>query len=171
MNLSNYFIFIKDKFLSPKECDFLINEYKNKTTNNSNYTGYKVYFLKNNEFQFIKKVNDMTLEYVSKHPQLQMQGADFQLTEMRFKYFKPGNFFKNFHAEHCFKYPYRILNFMIYLSDHKEGTEFYSGETIKSKKGRAVIFPAFWTHLHKGQKCNKDRFIVGGYYQLIGDSA
>jgi hypothetical protein len=149
----------------------LINKYKNKTTPNKDYSGYDFYFFKNNEFQFVKKVNDITLEYVNKYPQLKIQCGNFQLTEMRFKHFKSGNFFKIFHAEHCFEYPYRILNFMIYLSNHEEGTEFYSGETIKSKKGRAVIFPAFWTHLHKGQKCIKDRFMVGGYYNFIGDGA
>ena len=171
MNLSNYFIFIKDKFLSNKECDFLIKEYKNKTITHKSHTGYKGYFFKKNEFQFIQRANDITLEYIKKYPHLKIQCANFQLTDMRFKYFKSGNFFKNFHAEHCFKYPYRILNFMIYLSNHEEGTELYSGETIKSKKGRVVILPAFWTHLHKGQKCNKDRFIVGGYYNLFGDAA
>ena len=64
----------------------------------------------------------------------------------------------------------KILGLMIYLSTHKEGTEFYSGEVIKSEKGKAIIFPAFWTHLHKGQKCSKDRFIVGGYFNLINES-
>ena len=42
---------------------------------------------------------------------------------------------------------------MFYLNDVKEGgeTEFYHQKIkIKPKKGTAVIWPSFYTHLHKG---------------------
>ena len=170
MRKSDSFIFTKNNFLSIKECDFLIEKYKNKTTPQTDASGYDVYYFKHNELPFKQKVNDITVEYITKYPQLQIQASSFRLEDMRFKYFRPGNFFKVFHCEQSFELPYRILSFMVYLSDHNEGTEFYSGEVIKSEKGKAVIFPAFWTHLHRGQKCNEDRFIMGGYFNLIKSS-
>ena len=144
-----------------------LKKYKDKTKSQKNDTGYKVYFFKPTELPFSQKVNDITVEYIAKYPQLQIQDSSFRLEDMRFKYFRPGNFFKVFHCEQSFELPYRILSFMVYLSDHDEGTEFYSGKVIKSEKGKAIIFPAFWTHLHRGQKCNEDRFIMGGYFNLI----
>ena len=54
---------------------------------------------------------------------------------------------------------------MIYLSTHDCGTEFWNGDIIKSEKGRLVMFPAAYTHIHRGQKCpdNNNRYLVGGY--------
>ena len=65
----------------------------------------------------------------------------------------------------------RILSILVYLSNHNCGTEFYNGKVIKSVKGRALIFPAFWTHTHKGQPCpdNKYRYILSAYVNLIDD--
>ena len=50
----------------------------------------------------------------------------------------------------------RMLVWMIYLNDAKSGTEFPNQrKTTRAKTGRIVIWPAAWTHMHKGVIPNK----------------
>lgn len=47
----------------------------------------------------------------------------------------------------------RLFSCLIYLNDVEEGGEtefFYQKLAIKPAKGRLVLFPAAWTHLHRG---------------------
>lgn len=49
----------------------------------------------------------------------------------------------------------RMLAIIWYLNDVEEGgaTEFrYQGVEVKPKRGKAVVFPPYWTHLHRGQR-------------------
>ena len=55
MRKSESFIFTKNNFLSIKECDFLIEKYKNKTTPQTDASGYDVYYFKHNELPFKQK--------------------------------------------------------------------------------------------------------------------
>ena len=108
-------------------------------------------------------------KYINKYPEIHLICDRWALGEIRFKKFKPGNYFKGWHCEHSKDTPYRILAMMIYLSDHNCGTEFYDKSIVKSEKGKAVLFPAHFTHMHRGQKCpdNKSRYILGGYFNLL----
>ena len=67
----------------------------------------------------------------------------------------------------------RQLVCMYYLNDVKEGgeTEFYNQKLkIKPKKGSLVVFPAYWTHLHKGHvPISDDKYIVN-FWLLRGMS-
>ena len=91
------------------------------------------------------------------------------LTNMRFKHFKPGKLFEKFHSEHSYEHATRLLNIQIYLSDHNCGTKFYNNKIIKSEEGKIVVFPSYFTHTHKGQKCpdKKNRYIITGYINFL----
>lgn len=162
--LNKNFVLIKDNFLSFEKCDYVIKKYKDKTTKKDSYSGYNSYFIK--EYNFLTKLPEMINEYIEFYPESFLTPYRWTLDEIRFKHFKPGNYYKDFHCEHGYDNNKRVLNFMIYLSDHNCGTEFYTGEIIKSVKGRAVMFPAYFTHLHRGQPCpdKLDRYILGGYF-------
>jgi predicted 2-oxoglutarate/Fe(II)-dependent dioxygenase YbiX len=63
----------------------------------------------------------------------------------------------------------RILSTILYLADIDEGgeTEFaYQGKAVKPTAGMLVLFPPFWTHLHRGatpsegRKYNLTSFVV-----------
>ena len=58
----------------------------------------------------------------------------------------------------------RILAWMYYLNDAQSGTEFMHYPTIRGKMGRLVMWPAFWTHLHRGELPNKGlKYIMTGW--------
>ena len=62
----------------------------------------------------------------------------------------------------------RVLAWMFYLNTvtDKGGTYFSSyDKTIKAKKGRLVIWPAYWTHSHKGiPSPTQTKYIATGWY-------
>lgn len=61
---------------------------------------------------------------------------------------------------------FRVLTFLWYLNDVKEGgeTEFIGSFSIKPKKGYLLLFPACWTFPHKGKMpISSDKYIITGW--------
>ena len=62
----------------------------------------------------------------------------------------------------------RVLAWMFYLNDAKCGTEFINYPTVKAKMGRCVIWPAAWTHTHRGVIPNKGlKYMVTGWASYV----
>jgi len=66
----------------------------------------------------------------------------------------------------------RQMAFMWYLNDVYDGgeTEFkFQKIKVEPKEGRAVIFPAFWTHTHKGNKpkAGQTKYIITGWIERL----
>lgn len=66
----------------------------------------------------------------------------------------------------------RQMAFMWYLNDVENGgeTEFkFQKAKVKAKAGRGVIFPAFWTHTHRGNKpdLGQSKYIITGWIERI----
>lgn len=63
----------------------------------------------------------------------------------------------------------RFLNILFYLNDVEEGgeTEFYFNDmtiSVPPKKGRIVVFPPLWTHIHAGMTpISGDKYIANGH--------
>ena len=60
---------------------------------------------------------------------------------------------------------------MVYLNDVEEGgeTEFlYQQLKIKPSKGRVVIWPGSFTHLHRGNPPMSTKYIATGWFAFIG---
>tara|TARA_B100001996_G_scaffold38207_1_gene28053 strand:- start:230 stop:823 length:594 start_codon:yes stop_codon:yes gene_type:complete len=82
------------------------------------------------------------------------------------KYETEDDGYKEWHAEAGGSGPVsnRILAWMFYLNNAKSGTEFMNYPTIRAKMGRCVIWPAGWTHVHRGVTPNKGlKYIVTGW--------
>jgi len=85
------------------------------------------------------------------------------------QYYKPNQGFKVWHFENP-KDIKRLLVFMTYLNDVEDGgTEFlYQGLKTPAKKGLTIIWPAGWTHTHKGEISTKnEKYIVTGWYSIL----
>ena len=62
----------------------------------------------------------------------------------------------------------RILAWMLYLNDVPEGgeTEFlYQGKRVQPRAGRVVVWPASFTHLHRGNPPQTKKYIITGWWQ------
>ena len=103
--------------------------------------------------------------------------ADFVKTydiieNMIIQHYKPGEGFYKWHMEQngYAHTVYRHLVFMTYLNDVENGgTEFYYFPDLKiqARKGLTLIWPAGWTHTHKGVISNVDeKYIITGWYSF-----
>jgi len=81
----------------------------------------------------------------------------------------PGGGYKVWHFEEMGDEQKRHLVYMTFLNDVDDGgTEFkYQNLTIPAKKGLTLIWPAPWTHTHRGQVSNtKTKYIITGWYNF-----
>ena len=80
----------------------------------------------------------------------------------------PSGGYHSWHAENmAWVSQDRVLAWMIYLNDVDEGgeTEFlYQGRKVKPKAGRVVIWPAAFTHLHRGNPPSNVKYILTGWW-------
>ena len=163
------FILVKDNLFSKDDCEKLIAEYSYKTKKaERGELDYLFCTIDLDNFYHLEKIIKVLGEYKNKFDEIDKTASLWKLDSLRFKHFKPGHSFNHWHSEHCLTYPNRVLSLQIYLSEHNCGTEFYSGRIVKSKIGRIALFPAYFTHTHRGQVCpdNKDRFIITGYFNF-----
>ena len=105
------------------------------------------------------------------------KSADFVKTydiieNMIIQHYKPGEGFYKWHMEQngYANTVYRHLVFMTYLNDVENGgTEFYHFPDLKiqARKGLTLIWPAGWTHTHKGVISDVDeKYIITGWYSF-----
>jgi hypothetical protein len=111
--------------------------------------------------------------YMLEHPALD-EIQKFILEGYNIQRYLPGEGFYNWHCENS---GYtgggdRVLAWMIYLNDVETGgTQFKSQKhTEKAEAGKFLIWPAFWTHFHKGQISEtQTKYIITGWYKHIND--
>lgn len=64
----------------------------------------------------------------------------------------------------------RVLTWILYLNDVEEGgeTEFlYLSKRVKPKKGTLLIFPAYFTHVHRGNPpLSGEKYIMTGWVEV-----
>ena len=82
--------------------------------------------------------------------------------------YKPGQHFKKIHCERTsLNTLHRLFAFMTYLNDVDEGGSTYFthyGLDIKPKKGLTLLWPAEWTHAHKGNVLKSGlKYIITGW--------
>jgi len=72
--------------------------------------------------------------------------------------------YKEWHTEHGpGDLSTRILVWTFYLNNAKSGTDFLHYPTVKAKKGRCIIWPASWTHIHKSSPNKGTKYIISGW--------
>jgi len=82
--------------------------------------------------------------------------------------YNPGQGYFKEHCEHMDGYSKRVLAWTLYLNDVDDGgeTEYVSYDIkVKAKAGRLVIFPAYWTHSHRGIVSETEtKYIATGWF-------
>lgn len=87
------------------------------------------------------------------------------------QYYKPGEGFKIWHYENSdLNTCKRKLVYMLYLNNVKNGGTEWKYQKFKTEaiKGNLIIWPASFTHTHRGIISNtKEKYIVTGWFENI----
>ena len=118
---------------------------------------------------FLKYINGYPLEhYNAKYPGF---GRPLSI-HCKIQKTEPGEGYHVWHCEHAPTNSTRVLAWMLYLNDVEEGgeTEFLHQKLrYPPKKGDFLVWPAFFTHMHRGNPPLSDtKYVVTGWYEWIG---
>jgi hypothetical protein len=89
------------------------------------------------------------------------------------QHYLPGKHYSAWHCENNGEplFRYRHLAFMTYLNDVTDGgeTEFlYQTTKVRPEKGLTLIWPAHWTHTHRGLPSpTQDKYVTTGWYEFF----
>lgn len=99
---------------------------------------------------------------------------DFHKHSIRFTKIQKTNPEEGYHTWHCEdscpEYARRILTFILYLNDIDDGgeTEFlYYSKRIKPEMGKFIMWPAGFTHTHRGNPpLTQTKYILTGWLEI-----
>jgi len=124
--------------------------------------------------EYIVENQQICNQYKKKFPMCDSYSPWGIVDDTNLQYYPPGGGYKNWHTERCSaKEPQasRHMVFMTYLNDVRdEGeTEFYHQKIkIRPQKGLTLIWPADWTHTHRGiVSKSQEKYILTGWYNFI----
>ncbi len=93
-------------------------------------------------------------DYLIQWPFLEEMGKNLEIGAFNFGRYGKGQHFQQMHSERTsLNTLHRVFAWMTYLNDVDEGGETYFTHydlSIKPKKGLTIIWPAEWTHAHRG---------------------
>jgi prolyl 4-hydroxylase len=110
-------------------------------------------------------------DYLLQWPFLGEIAEKLEIGSFNIQRYQVGEHFQKIHTERSsIATLHRILAWMTYLNDVEEGGTTYFehyGLEIKPRKGLTLIWPAEWTHAHKGNILNSgSKYIVTGWLNL-----
>ena len=106
--------------------------------------------------------------YIEEWPFLEDLAQKLEIGSFNLQRYKPGQHFKTIHTERAsIDSSHRVFAFMTYLNDVEEGGSTYFSHydlEIQPKKGLTLIWPAEWTHAHRGNILRKgSKYIITGW--------
>jgi prolyl 4-hydroxylase len=178
--------FIRQSLIDPIMCDKIINYFEeNKNLQERGVLGDDQFIdldIKDSydltlspddsiAIEYSKHLNFCTREYIFNYWEaLDVASEPYSISGMNIQKYPPGGGFKRSHYESAtYNMSHRILVYMTYLNDCDGGTYFpYQNIEIKPKKGLTIIWPATFTHLHKGvTDYNKTKYIITGWFSFV----
>ena len=122
-------------------------------------------------FKYFSELHKLMNDY-AKIYSYSIRGEKWGIQEwVSIQHYAPGEGFYAWHFERASNKPpetYRHLVFMTYLNDVEDGGEtefFYQNIKVKPKKGKTLIWPADWTHTHRGiTSPTQEKYIITGWF-------
>ena len=107
-------------------------------------------------------------DYVAEWTFLQEISQRLEISSFNLQRYKTGQHFKKIHTERfSIDSLHRIFAFMTYLNDVQEGGSTYFSHydlEIQPRKGLTLIWPAEWTHAHRGNILKEgSKYIITGW--------
>jgi|TARA_R110000744_G_scaffold93604_1_gene180814 prolyl 4-hydroxylase len=172
-------MFISENYIDKKICKNLIETYEKTNKKESiNYKKIKMtqsIFNINDPslFNYLKKLNNFTKNYIKKYKHCDYGQETWDIyPNIKIQKYEPNENYGEWHSESTGYQGNnnRILVFSTFLNDIKKGGEtefFYQKQKIKAEEGKTIIFPAYWTHTHKGNITNEIKYIITGWYTYV----
>ncbi len=117
---------------------------------------------------YFEKLFECHKDYISQWRFLSNISNKYEIGSFNLQRYKPGQHFKKIHTERAsIDTLQRIFVFMTYLNDVKEGGSTYFSHydlEIQPQKGLTLIWPAEWTHAHRGNILKSGlKYIITGW--------
>ena len=119
--------------------------------------------------RYIDELADVTTAYCENYPVLKNVKWDL-VSDFNIQWSPKGGGFHALHCERSDAHPQccnRMVAWMTYLNDIEEGGETYFKQQeckVRPKKGLTLLWPADWTHFHKGIPApNEEKMIITGW--------
>ena len=130
---------------------------------------YRAKFKRYNQLIYPALINKLQL-YTGKYTFMNELSSWRVSNGYNIQYYDEGQGYKVLHCEHENQgyAMYRILAWMFYLNDAQSGTYFSQQDiTLTPKAGDLWVWPAFWTHAHRGVTPNVgDKYIATGWCEF-----
>ncbi len=130
----------------------------------------KEIFIPGNEafLAYFEKLFDCYKNYIDEWPFLKNIAEGLEIGSFNLQRYNPGQHFKKIHTERSsIGNLHRVFAFMTYLNDVQEGGSTYFSHydlEIQPRKGLTLIWPAEWTHAHRGNILNAGKkYIITGW--------
>ena len=106
--------------------------------------------------------------YIEEWPFLKDLAQKLEIGSFNLQRYKPGQHFNRIHTERAsIDTSHRVFAFMTYLNDVEEGGSTYFSHydlEIQPRKGLTLIWPAEWTHAHRGNILREgSKYIITGW--------
>jgi len=179
------FIRVYDNVFTPEHCEELIEIFKNtinelshqgkvRVENDSGRADVGIFLqdiIAGNKHceNFYQALEEPLRKYCDTFPII--LETNFSSYAVKVQQTKPGQGYHTWHFEKGgFEVNSRLLVWTVYLNDIEEGgeTEFlYQSKRYKPKQGSVMLFPASFTHTHRGNPpLEQTKYIATGWYNL-----
>ena len=165
-DLINYFNDEGDRFVQPVGVDRHIND-SDDLYLHERLRDVPPHFIDHFFIVLLQEIYPIYTDKFSALSNLQMQGQGLKMKRIR-----PGAGFHNWHFESTGdRYPRKVV-VQLYLNDIDEAgeTEFlYQNKRISPKEGRMLLWPADWTHIHRGNPPigKEDKYILSTWLEEV----
>jgi hypothetical protein len=117
---------------------------------------------------YIDALHQCYRDYLLQWPFLATMSKELQIGEFNLGRYGVGQHFQKLHTERSsLNTLHRVLAWMTYLNDVEDGGETYFEHydiTIKPSQGLTLIWPAEWTHAHRGNiLLDGNKYMVTGW--------
>jgi prolyl 4-hydroxylase len=118
--------------------------------------------------EYFRKLFECHSNYISQWPFIKTIACRYEIGSFNLQRYMPGQHFKSIHTERSgLSSLHRVFAFMTYLNNVEDGGSTYFSHydlEIHPKKGLTLIWPAEWTHAHRGNILIKGKkYIITGW--------
>ena len=118
--------------------------------------------------EYFEKLFECHSDYINQWPFIKNISQQYEIGSFNLQRYTPGQHFKVIHTERSgIGTLHRVFVFMTYLNDVKEGGSTYFSHydlEIQPKQGLTLIWPAEWTHAHRGNILKEgSKYIITGW--------